>query len=202
MRDSEKFNKDANSNVKQLSPADSILSRIKQYSFARQNRFALNFTLTDSVSGYIQSRDSSINQERMNKIIINCTRITTPDKSLNVSDTANSAHESTIVLGGYLKPTISVSFVCSADMKEKVMLDYWLDYIYDFDGRSVKFLDDYSCDMIISQLDAKNNATYSLKIEKAFPMAVQSLQYDYQPSNMPVMVDAIFNYSYLRTYNY
>lgn len=182
--------------------AATIFSQIKQHSFARVNKFIVDFTLPEKVAEYIKQRDSSLETERLKKIKLNCYRISVPSKSLSKLDNSNSAHEGIIATSGNLDNMFSLSFICSGDLKEKVLMDYWVDYIYDFDSRQVKFLDDYSTTFYFTQLDAHHTAVYGLIIENSYPSTIQPVMYDYQNTNTPVSLELNFTFSYLRNYNY
>ena len=203
MKDPEKFSPESvGADITSGDIATVIYSRMKQHSFARQNKYTISFELPPDVKTDIDKRSPSIDPERFKKIKFNCSRLSSPGRSIEKSSINNSAHDNIIALIGSTDNIISASFICSADLKEKVLFEYWLDYIYDFDAREVEFLDKYSTDIIVSQMDAQHTGVYSIKMEKAFPTTLQSVQYDYQANNMPIMFDINFTYSYIRTYDY
>lgn len=194
------------SSIKSISAASSVLSRIKQYSFARQNRFAIEFAFPPLVLNYINQRDSTFkegdNSERFKALKFNCTRISLPNRTLQSTPFNDSSHEFIIAATGSFQNTISMSFICFADMKEKVLIDYWMEFIYSPLSRSLMFLEEYSTDITFYQLDGKNNPTYGITIGSAFPSNIQGSQYDHQPSTTPVNIDIMFTFSTIKTFDY
>jgi hypothetical protein len=194
------------SSIKAISAASSVLSRIKQYSFARQNRFAIEFSFPPLVLDYINQRDSTFkegnNSERFKALKFNCTRISLPNRSLQSTNLSDSSHEFVVAAAGSIQNTIGISFICFADMKEKVLIDYWMEFIYVPFSRSLMFLEEYSTDITFYQLDGKNNPTYGITIGSAFPSMIQGNQYDHQPATTPVNIDVMFTYSTIKTFDY
>jgi len=195
-----------NIDINSISSASSIVSKMAKYSFARQNRFIIEFSLPVYVYEYVKSRDSTfssgIDSERFRALKFNCHRASTPDRNISVLDIRDSSHNSLVASFGSLNNTISLSFICFADMKEKVLMDYWYEYIFSQESRTMMFLDDYSTTITMYQLDGKNKPTYGIKMLSAFPSNVQGSQYDYQPSSMPVNLDVRFTFSEIETFDY
>lgn len=181
-----------------------IMANIKKYSFAKTNRYFIVFTLPPAVQTYIEGRDSIFKNpaDRLNNISFNCTFVATPQRAFNLVDTINSGHECVIPTNQTLT-TLSIAFNCFADMKEKVLFEYWMDYIYNNNKRKINFFNDYVTDEFkIIQMDAKNNPMYGTILKKVFPQVIQSVSLDHQPSSIPVRVDITLAYMYLEYFDY
>lgn len=182
--------------------SSTIMSNIKKYSFAKTNRYFVTFILPLKVKEYIIKRDSSLNDERLNKISFNCTFVATPQRAFSLSDSSNSGHECNVPVTQSLT-SLSLAFNCFADMKEKVLFEYWMDFIYDNYKRKLRFFDDYATDEFkIIQMDAKNNPLYGIILRRVFPQVIQSVSLDHQPSSIPVRVDLTLAYMYLEYFDY
>jgi len=172
-----------------------ILSRIKQYSYARPNKYTVTFALPDKLSKYIKVVDRKLTEERQRVINFNCARISSPERRLEASDVQSSAHESRVVIAGEVRPPIQLGFICHSDMYEKYLFDLWLEFILHHKERTVMFQCDYSTEMVLTQLDQKHNPRYEIRLSECFPIQVSSFNYDYQPTNTPIIIDVTFSFS-------
>ena len=175
--------------------SDSILSNIKQYSFARPNKYLVTLALPDKLSKYILATEEKLTKNRIELINFNCSRIASPERRLEVSDLLNSAHESRIAIAGEIRPPIQLGFICHSDMYEKYLFDIWLEFILHHRQRTMMFQCDYATDIIITQLDQKHDSRYEITLSECFPIQISSFNYDYQPTNMPIIIDVTFSFS-------
>ena len=182
--------------------SDFIVSLMRKFSTATSNRYCVEFVLPPMLTTYISKRDPSFkNMEQYERIKINCSSINTPAITYNNTETTNCPHEETIP-NNYSNGMFNLSFTCFADMKEKILLDYWMNFIYNVKTRTYMFLNEYATDFHIFQLDAKNKATYGLIAGRAFPTYVSEIRYNSSSDNSPITVDAYFHHQYLDTFNY
>jgi len=172
-----------------------ILSRIKQYSYARPNKYMVAFAVPDKLSKYIAVVDNKLTRERQELINFNCARIASPERRLEASDVQSSAHESRIVIAGEIRPPIQLGFICHSDMYEKYLFDLWLEFIFHHKERTVMFQCDYSTEIVLTQLDQKHNPRYEIRLSECLPIQVSSFNYDYQPTNSPIIIDVTFSFS-------
>jgi hypothetical protein len=83
---------------------------------------------------------------------------------------------------GSLYDDISFTFLSSANMREKVFFEQWIEYATGTDsvyirnsGFNVKYHDDYVTDMEVYQYSADGTPTYGIRLIDAFPIAVPSI---------------------------
>ena len=184
----------------------SIMSAIKKYSFAKANRYYIEFTLPTPLLRYLSTRDSTFSMsqqnERMNVIKMNCIQVTYPQRSLILTDNTYGAHDERVP-NSYDQSPISISFYAFADMKEKLFFDYWVDLMYSVRERTVMFLDEVAIpEFFIYQLDSKNMPKYGVKLSKVLPTNVSVIQLDSQATEIPLRVDITLSYMYLDNFNY
>ena len=90
---------------------------------------------------------------------------------------------------------ITMTFIVSDDMSEKIFFDAWMEYInptmsFDFNYRS-----DYITTMQVNQYDVTNKLTYSINIIDAFPIAVNQLDLDWSNEGYHKLT-VVFSYRY------
>jgi len=74
---------------------------------------------------------------------------------------------------------INMTFICSDDMREKLMFDNWLNLVNPTDGYNFNYKDDYKSDIEVRQYNVRNFISYQVKLLKAFPIGVSDLQLDW-----------------------
>lgn len=74
---------------------------------------------------------------------------------------------------------ITLTFIVSDDMKEKLFFDGWLDWINPSLNFNMKYKRDYSVALRINQYDVQNKLTYSIDLFDAYPIAVNPLDLDW-----------------------
>lgn len=182
--------------------SDNIMALIKKYSTAANNRYCVDFVLPTMLKTYVEKRDPSFkNSVLLERIKLNCSSVNSPSIQYMNTDIKNCPHEETIPYS-YTNGMFTIDFTCFSDMKEKILLDYWMNFIYNAKSRTYMFLNEYTTDFNIFQLDAKNVATYAIIAGRAFPTHVSEMRYNSSSDNSPVTVTAYFHYQYLDTLNY
>lgn len=74
---------------------------------------------------------------------------------------------------------ISLTFIVSDDMSEKKFFETWINYIHPSATFNFKYKEDYSTGIIITQYDLKKTPTYTIRLLKAYPIAVNPLSLDW-----------------------
>lgn len=70
---------------------------------------------------------------------------------------------------------LSLTFIVSDDMQEKLFFDAWLNWINPNTSYNVKYKQDYSVALRINQYDVQNKVSYSVDLVDAYPIAVNGL---------------------------
>lgn len=75
---------------------------------------------------------------------------------------------------------INMVFLCNQYLDQKQYFDNWMQYINPVNTYDFGYRDQYTADIVISQLDDRSNKTYSCKLVEAYPIAVQPLSASWQ----------------------
>ena len=70
---------------------------------------------------------------------------------------------------------MSLTFIVSDDMKEKLFFDAWLNWINPSTSYNIKYKQDYSVALRINQYDVQNKVSYAVDLVDAFPIAVNGM---------------------------
>ena len=68
-----------------------------------------------------------------------------------------------------------MTWVLTNDYYMKTMFDGWLSSIIDMDTYTLGYKNDFATDVIIQQLNVDNIPVYGVKLEKAYPLAVNAI---------------------------
>lgn len=74
---------------------------------------------------------------------------------------------------------ITLTFIVSDDMKEKLFFDAWLDWINPSLNFNMKYKGDYAVPLTINQYNVNNELTYSVDLYEAFPVATNAMDLDW-----------------------
>jgi hypothetical protein len=72
-----------------------------------------------------------------------------------------------------------MTFICSDDMKEKLLFDRWLNIVNPTDNYNFNYKDDYKADIQVRQYGVEKFISYQVNLLKAFPIGVSDLQLDW-----------------------
>lgn len=70
---------------------------------------------------------------------------------------------------------ISLSFLCDKDMQIRKGFDEWLHQVINKSSFTVAYKSDYARDVLIDQLNEKEEITYSIRLVEAFPVSIGAL---------------------------
>jgi hypothetical protein len=73
------------------------------------------------------------------------------------------------------------------------MFDNWMSGIFDADSYRVGYKKDYSVDVVIQQLNEKNIPVYGVRLQKAFPINIDSIELSQEGQDV-VKMSATFAY--------
>ena len=74
---------------------------------------------------------------------------------------------------------LTMTFIVSNDMSEKVLFDSWLEAINPSSTYNFQYKANYVTDILINQYDDKNNLTYQVQLIDAYPIAVNQMDLDW-----------------------
>jgi len=74
---------------------------------------------------------------------------------------------------------ISLTFICTDKMEEKLFFDAWLEYINPSVTYNFKYKKSYASNIRINQYDVRNKVSYSVDLIEAFPIAMNEMSLDW-----------------------
>ena len=86
------------------------------------------------------------------------------------------------------------TFIVSDDMKEKKFFDAWMDLINPKSTFDMNYKSDYVTPITVNQYDVKNNLSYSITMNDAFPVSVNQLDLDWTNENTHHKLAVVFAY--------
>lgn len=97
---------------------------------------------------------------------------------------------------------VNLAFICSDDMKEKILFDNWMEKISNSkaSGSNVRFdfnyKEQYATTVVITQYDLKGKPSYTTKLFEAFPISVHPLKLDWGATDEIHKLMVTFAYRY------
>lgn len=176
----------------------------KHGGIAMQNRFAvymqppaaslLNLdiqgAITSAISGNFSIKNA-FNDPR--DISLLCESCSLPGRQITTMD-YQSIRQAIKMPNGYINEDITFSFHLTHDYYIKKMFDKWVSAVIDFKNYRVRYQNEYTTDVIIQQLDKKNVPIYGIKLYKAFPVTINSINLDNTAENTPQKVSVTMAY--------
>ena len=95
---------------------------------------------------------------------------------------------------------MTLTFIVSDDMSEKIVFDNWLEYINPTSTFDFNYKDNYSTTITITQYDVKNEQSYAVTLIKAYPISVNQLDLDWS-SEEHHKLTVVFAYDYWQSDN-
>ena len=76
---------------------------------------------------------------------------------------------------GYNAPDVEFTFLLTNDYYVKKMFDKWLNLIMPRENYQLSYRDEYATDVVVQQLNEENVPVYGMRLEKAFPISMTSV---------------------------
>lgn len=76
---------------------------------------------------------------------------------------------------GIINDELNMSFLLTNDYYVKKMFENWMHNIFNVEKYYVNYIDDFSVDVIVQQLDKNDIPVYGVKLKKAFPITMESV---------------------------
>ena len=90
---------------------------------------------------------------------------------------------------------ITMTFLVSDDMSEKIFFDAWMEYINPSLSFDFNFKADYTSTLTVNQYDVTNKLSYSINLIDAFPVSVNQLDLDWSNDDVhKLSVDFAYTY--------
>lgn len=174
---------------------DNIKATIaKKGGLAPSNRFNVIFTPPsqallnlnkESIVGSLLSGNFSagnlINDPR--DISILCQSVEMPGRNISTFDHGDVNQVNKFPYT-FIDDDITFTFLLTNDYYMRQMFDNWMSGIFDTDSYRVGYKKDYSVDVVIQQLNQKEIPVYGVRLEKAFPITMNSIELNQDSQNV------------------
>ena len=192
-----------------MSTIDTLKSSIgKRGGLAKANRFNVIFTpptqslINLSPSAIIgvlaggQSAKSLISDPR--DISLLCQGVNIPGQQITTLD--YQAEKQVVPIPyAIIEEDVTLKFLMTSDYYIKKMMDDWVSSIVNLENYQVGYKTDFTCDVVIQQLDVKNKPAYGVKLINAFPTSVTGIELDQAAESGPMELSVTMSYDRVET---
>jgi len=193
---------------------DDLKSTIQKHGgLAMQNRFNVIFTppklslanldggtlLSGLISTGSISIKNFINDPR--DISLMCKSASLPGRQIQTAE--YQAHkEQHKYVTGFIDEDVTCEFHITQDYFIRNMFDNWQEQIFDVANYNVSYKSEYTCDVLIQQLDKERNLPiYSVVLKNAFPSSNTGITLSNESENTPQTFSVTFSYDKFETIN-
>ena len=167
---------------------DDLKSEInKRGGIGRTNRFNVFFTPPTqalinidlgAIIGSLIRGDFNKNQliTDPRSLTLLCESATLPSRALGTSDYTATGKHSEKRVQSYADGDVSFSFLVTNDFYIKRMVDDWQEIIVNSETNTLGYKKNYTCDVVIQQLNQENEVVYGAKLINAFPSSIGAMQ--------------------------
>lgn len=106
-----------------------------------------------------------------------CQKATLPGRSISTWEYTTVGHQQKFPYT-ILESELNMEFIVTNDFYIRKMFESWMDGIYNPNKHRVGLRDNYSTDVVIQVLDSNNVPTYGVRLEKAYPKTIGTLELD------------------------
>jgi len=136
---------------------------------------------------------SVLNQPTPRSLNILCKNVTMPGRLLSTIDREIGVVNQKIAYG-FINDEITMTFTGMNNYGVRRYLEDWQDYIMNPDTHVVRYKNEYARKIIIQQVNKKGFVTYSIELDKAFPMQIAAVEFS-NDNSQPVDIAATFSYT-------
>jgi hypothetical protein len=167
----------------------------KRGGLAMQNRFAvymqppqaslLNLDLQGAIASAVSGNfrpGSLVNDPR--DVALLCESCNLPGRQILTMDYQSIRQIQKLPIG-YLNDDVTFTFNVTNDYWIRKMFDKWMASVIDVPRYRVRYQNEYATDVVIQQLDKKNMPIYGIKLKKAYPVTINSMNLDNTAENSP-----------------
>ncbi len=155
--------------------------------FARPNRFHIEITAVPNGSD-INTRD----------LAFLCESVNLPGKQITTTDYEIGTRRALKIPTGYIEDDVTMTFNLTNNYLVKNAIDSWMKSIINIDSYLLEANEAvYKKDINISQLDENDKSVYKVRLEKAFPITLNSIELDANTESAVQKVTVVFTYDKL-----
>ena len=168
-------------------------STINKLGLASPNKFKVDITFPEKIYQ---------NNATLRDLSIMCESISFSGRGVQTILDLQYGLRKEIVYNAPVYNQITLSFLCSSELKEKQLLDKWNNFIVPNNngkGFDVGYYKDYTGTITVYLLDSDGNTVkYTQTYMEAYPKTVNAIELNHSTTNSVARVTADFQYAYWR----
>ena len=149
----------------------------------------------DATAGAIRQLLSA---ETTRRISFRCDSISIPGRNLRTAMNSNIYGPPHEIVQGVTYAEVQATFYCGSDLAERYFFEQWQKVSYNSDTHNINYYKEYVGSVDIYQLNEKDERTYGVRLEEAFPKTVGEIAYGHGSSNTINKVTVAFSYRKFR----
>tara|TARA_Y100000310_G_C20149597_1_gene564079 strand:- start:33 stop:590 length:558 start_codon:yes stop_codon:yes gene_type:complete len=170
---------------------DGFTSTISKLGLANPNKFKVEITFPEALKQSI---------ETLRELSIMCETVSVSGRGVQTILDLQYGLRKEIAYNAPVYQPITLSFLCSSELKEKQMLDNWNNFIVPNNkgqGFDVAYYDDYKGTLKVTMLDNDGiTPKYAQVYEEAYPKTINAIELNHTTQNSVARVTADFQYAY------
>ena len=166
-------------------------STIKTLGLASPNKFKVDITFPEKIYQ---------NNATLRELSIMCESVSIAGRGVQTMLDLQYGLRREIAYNAPVYQPITISFLCSRELKEKQLLDKWNNYIVpnkDGKGFDVAYYKDYVGKLTVTLLDSDGKTPrYTQEYIDAYPKTVNAIELNHSTQNSVARITADFQYAY------
>jgi hypothetical protein len=139
----------------------------------------VNAAITGALSGNL-SLGGFINDPR--DVSLLCESCMLPGRAITTMEKQN-VKQAVKVPYSFINDDVTFTFLLTGDYYMRKMFDNWSNLVFDTNKYEMRYPESYTTDVRISQLNKSNVPVYTVKLEKAYPTAINAISLDNTAEN-------------------
>ena len=136
--------------------------------------------------------------ETARRISFRCDSISIPGRNLRTQVNSNIYGPTHEIVQGLTFAEVQATFYCGSDLAERYFFEEWQKVSYNPDTFNINYYKEYVGAVDIYQLNERDERTYGVRLEEAFPKTVGEIAYGHASANQINKVTVAFSYRKFR----
>ena len=134
------------------------------------------------------------------KVSLRCESVSLPGRNLNTLTDSNIYGPTREIVDGVMyAEDVSMTFVSSAGLDERVFFEEWQELAFDKKTWNLKYYNDYVSSVNIYLLDRQDKRQYGIKLVEAFPKTISGTDLSQATGNEIIKISVSFSFRYWET---
>ncbi len=144
-------------------------------------------------------RELQVQTDFLNQLTVRCSSVSLPSKTLQTQSNRLYGPARNFPFEMAYAGEINMTYVLSADMRERRFFDAWLDFICNPQDFKMEFYDNYVTEIQIYTLGRDDSITQLCILEEAYPKAVGEIQLGYDKDGDLMQQEVTFHFRKFRS---